>query len=141
MAIKSGHIPPGAPDNDPVTPDLLDWMSHQFTRFGDTYRASLYGTNVYVTRDLEFAHHVLVENSRNYIKGQFIKRVALLLGRGLMVSEGKLWQRQRRMIQPAFHPKGFQGAPSHGADEVSAIAKKESPPTVAKILPKFRFRA
>ena len=32
-----------------------------------------------------------------------IERVGILLGNGIMVSEGDLWRRQRKMIQPAFH--------------------------------------
>lgn len=77
-------------------------MSRQFKSPEHTYRASIYGTHTYVTRDPEFAYHVLVENWQNYVKGRLIKRVALLLGNGLIVSEGELWKRQRRMIQPAF---------------------------------------
>jgi cytochrome P450 len=46
---------------------------------------------------------VLVENWQNYVKGRIIERVGLLLGNGLMVSEGELWKQQRRMIQPAFN--------------------------------------
>ena len=82
-------------------------MGDQFKRFGDTYKASIYGTSVYVTRDPEYAQHVLRENWQNYTKGQAIKRVALLLGNGLMVSEGEFWKTQRRMIQPAFHRKAI----------------------------------
>ena len=78
-------------------------MGDQFERFGDTYKASIYGVSVYATRDPRHAQHVLRDNCRNYVKGQAIKRVALLLGSGLMVSEGELWKTQRRMIQPAFH--------------------------------------
>jgi len=78
-------------------------MSRQFKIFGDIYKASVYGTSVYAIRDVEFAHHVLVENWQNYVKGEMTGRVALLLGDGLMVSEGDLWKRQRRMIQPAFN--------------------------------------
>jgi cytochrome P450 len=102
MHVKQVVIPPGPHGEYRPTNDLLDWMGSQFAIFGDTYRASMYGTTVYATRDIEFAHHVLVENWQNYVKGQFIERVALLLGNGLMVSEGELWKRQRRMIQPAF---------------------------------------
>jgi hypothetical protein len=94
MSVEPGLVPPGPQEGRQNPIDLLDWMGHQFAKFGDTFRASLYGTNVYVTRDPAFAHHVLVENWQNYVKGQFIKRVAVLLGNGLMVSEGELWKRQ-----------------------------------------------
>ena len=80
-------------------------MGDQFERFGDIYKASIYGISVYVVRDPQYAQHVLRDNWQNYSKGQAIKRVALLLGNGLMVSEGELWKTQRRMIQPAFHRK------------------------------------
>jgi len=78
-------------------------MGRQFGIFGDIYKATVYGTSVYAIRSIEFAHHVMVENWQNYVKGQAIKRVALLLGKGLMVSKGDLWKRQRRMIQPTFN--------------------------------------
>jgi cytochrome P450 len=78
-------------------------MGDQFKRFGDIYKASIYGTSVYASRDPQHAQHVLRENCQNYVKGQAIKRIALLLGNGLMVSEGEFWKTQRRMIQPAFH--------------------------------------
>jgi enediyne biosynthesis protein E7 len=58
---------------------------------------------VYVVSSPEYAQHVLRNNWTNYKKGQAIKRIALLLGNGLMVSEGEFWVAQRRMIQPAFH--------------------------------------
>src|ERR1700733_2439736 len=102
MEVKQRRVPPGPPEKYSVSGDLLDWMSRQFEVFGDIYKASVYETSVYATRDVEFAHHVLVQNWENYAKGQIIKRVALLLGNGLMVSKGNLWKRQRRMIQPAF---------------------------------------
>src|SRR5580698_2545680 len=101
-AVETERIPPGPQEKYGPNEDLLEWMGRQFEAFGDIYKASVYETNVYAIRDIEFAHHVLVENWQNYVKGQAIRRVALLLGNGLMVSKGDLWKRQRRMIQPAF---------------------------------------
>ena len=46
---------------------------------------------------------VLVSNHRNYTKGVGLDRVKILLGKGLMTSEGELWRRQRYMMQPFFH--------------------------------------
>lgn len=103
MTAARERIPPGPAEKYSTTQDLLRWMGDQFARFGDTFKASVYGTSVYASRDPRHAQHVLRENCRNYVKGQAIKRIALLLGNGLMVSEGEFWKTQRRMIQPAFH--------------------------------------
>lgn len=108
MELNRERIPPGPQEKYRVTDDLMEWMGRQFAIFGDIYKASVYGTSVYVTRDVEFAYHVLVANWQNYIKGKWIKRVALLLGNGLMVSQGELWKRQRRMIQPAFNHESIR---------------------------------
>lgn len=103
MTTGYGRVPHGPDKKYSGDQELLDWMGDQFTQFGDIYKASVYGTNVYVVRDPVYAKHVLRDNWRNYVKGQAIKRVAMLLGNGLMVSEGELWKTQRRLIQPAFH--------------------------------------
>ena len=96
-------IPPGPQEKFRRGENLLEWMDRHFNTYGDTYGASVYGASSYVTRNPEFAYHTLVENWHNYVKGQYISRVALLLGKGLMVSKGDLWKRQRRMIQPGFN--------------------------------------
>lgn len=100
MIVK--RIPTGPSAAYDADHDLLEWLQEQFKQHGDIYRASIYGTNVYVINSLEYVEHVLLKNWQNYVKGQAIKRIALLLGKGLMVSEGDFWVNQRRMIQPAF---------------------------------------
>jgi cytochrome P450 len=102
-----GRIPPGPANQYSTTEDLLGWMGDQFKRFGNTYKASVYGNSVYVSRDPNHAQHVLRGNWQNYKKGLLFKRVAFLLGNGLVSSEGELWKTQRRMIQPAFHHKAI----------------------------------
>jgi cytochrome P450 len=96
-------LPPGPAEKYDTSRDLLSWMNDEFNRFGDVYKASVYGTDVYVVSDPQYAIYVLRDNWQNYKKGQAIKRVGLLLGNGLMVSEGEFWKSQRRVIQPTFH--------------------------------------
>lgn len=59
----------------------------------------------FVLNNPELVRHVLVGNHRNYTKGVGFERVAMLLGNGIIVSDGDFWRSQRRMIQPAFHRK------------------------------------
>ena len=89
--------------------DLFVWIEANFKKYGDLYRATVFGKDVYVASSPEYAQHVLRSNWENYRKGQAIKRVAILLGKGLMVSEGEFWRNQRRIIQPAFHRNAVAG--------------------------------
>jgi cytochrome P450 len=112
MKSAARQIPPGPVEKFSSAQELLSWMDDNFKRYGNIYKASVYGANVYVISTPEYAQHVLSKNWQNYTKGQAIKRIALLLGNGLMVSEGELWKRQRRMIQPAFRRDAI-GASAH----------------------------
>jgi cytochrome P450 len=47
--------------------------------------------------------HVLQDNARNYRKSPLYEKLRVVLGNGLLTSEGEFWLRQRRIAQPAFH--------------------------------------
>ena len=53
--------------------------------------------------------HVLVTQQRNYIKASPYGLLKKEFGDGLLYSQGELWQRQRRMLQPGFHRKRVAG--------------------------------
>src|SRR5689334_10168875 len=88
-----------------ATDDSLERMTQLFARLGDTYRVFAPGRKSYsyVIHHPDDVKRVLVSNHRNYTKGAGLDRVKILLGKGLMTSEGELWKRQRYMMQPFFH--------------------------------------
>ena len=51
----------------------------------------------------EPVRHVLVENARAYRKSPSYRGLRMILGNGLITSEGEFWKRQRKLAQPAFH--------------------------------------
>jgi len=104
-----GTLPPGPTEPFDPTQDLAPWLEARCREYGDIYQASVYGHTVYVISDPAYVQHVLRRNWKNYTKGPAIKRVELLLGRGLMTSEGELWKTQRRLVQPAFSDQAVAG--------------------------------
>src|SRR2546429_4885171 len=88
-----------------ATDDSLERMTELFARLGDIYRVFAPGrkSHTYVIHHPDDVKRVLVSNHRNYTKGVGLDRVKILLGKGIMTSEGELWKRQRYMMQPFFH--------------------------------------
>ena len=86
-------------------------MVELFARHGDTYRVFVPARKsyTYVIHHPDDVKRVLVSNHRNYTKGLGLDRVKILLGKGIMTSEGELWKRQRYMMQPLFHRRVITG--------------------------------
>ena len=81
--------------------DPLNGFFAYALKFGDVVRYR----GLWVTHQLTHPEHilqVLQTNAANYRKGRDYRILRLSLGEGLLTSEGALWQRQRRMTQPAF---------------------------------------
>ena len=85
----------------------LPFHHKNFETKGDTFRLKLgFGKSVIFSRDAKLAQHALQKNHKNYTKSPIQTRdLVKYVGRGLLTSEGELWQKQRKLIQPAFHKK------------------------------------
>jgi cytochrome P450 len=94
--------PPGPAKPFDGSQDLLDWLGEQIERYGDIVKASAFGGDIYIVNDPKYVQHVLRKNWSNYRKGLATKKVGMLIGKGLMVSEGDHWIGQRKLVQPAF---------------------------------------
>jgi cytochrome P450 len=51
----------------------------------------------------DLIEEVLVARSRDFVKSPGVRLLQPLLGNGLLLAEGDVWLRQRRLVQPAFH--------------------------------------
>jgi cytochrome P450 len=86
---------------------LAGFLKHALT-FGDIVRYR----GLWITHQLSHPDHiqqVLQTNVANYRKGRDYRILKLSLGEGLLTSDGALWQRQRKMTQPAFHSGQIAG--------------------------------
>ncbi|HEY2679629.1 MAG TPA: cytochrome P450 [Steroidobacteraceae bacterium] len=105
--MQTTAIPPGPTEGFDLggSEESLVRLQDYFARFGDVYRvfAPSRGVYCYVVNHPDDVKRVLLSNHRNYTKGDGIDRVKILLGNGIMTSEGGFWRRQRRMMQPSFH--------------------------------------
>ena len=93
----------------------------QFRRRGPEYLQGLtreYGAvtffhlgkqDVYFVNDPELIKDVLVTSQSRFIKSRMLQRAKVLLGEGLLTSEGSHHLRQRRLAQPAFHRDRLRG--------------------------------
>jgi cytochrome P450 len=70
---------------------------------GDVVRIPLGQEQIYLLAHPDDVRDVLVTNHRNFKKGRALERARILLGDGLLTSEGEHHLRQRRLMQPAFH--------------------------------------
>jgi cytochrome P450 len=96
---------PEEPFNVGEQEDSLERMCELNARFGDIYR--VYSPSrreyVYVINHPDDVKRVLVSNHANYRKGFGLDRVRILLGNGIVTSDGDFWRTQRYLMQPMFH--------------------------------------
>ena len=77
--------------------------------YGDVVRFKFGPFDYYLVTDPEVVRHVLVDNAKAYTKSRNYLGLKIVLGEGLLTSEGDLWRRQRKLAQPAFHRARLAG--------------------------------
>ena len=90
----------------PFRRDPIGYLMDAWTRYGDMVRLDIRGKTVHLVTRPEHVEHVLVHRRHTYFKGYGYDDQKLLLGEGLITSEGELWERQHRIMQPFFTPRG-----------------------------------
>jgi cytochrome P450 len=105
LPISEIRRPPG-PD-DPLAPGIdaetLALLQELQASYGNVVRMTKpNGRTALFINDADEVRKLLVKHHGKYRKGPGFERVKMLLGNGLIVSDGATWRRSRTMIQPAF---------------------------------------
>lgn len=82
----------------------LRWISRWLEEYGDVYRIKSPFGQATMLGDPELARQVLADRYAKYPrKSRSYVVLRLLMGNGLVTSEGEFWRGQRKLVQPAFH--------------------------------------
>jgi cytochrome P450 len=81
---------------------LIDVMMEDWTRYGDVYGLRLGPKTVVSLTRPEHFRHVLKTRRDNYVKHESYDILRVLIGDGLVTSNGEKWAKNRRLANPAF---------------------------------------
>src|SRR5688572_15029773 len=102
--------------------NTLKFLKHAAS-FGDFVPLRILMTTAYLLNHPVHVEHVLQKNHRNYRKTPMLGKLRPVLGDGLFMSEGELWTRQRKLIQPSFHKERVDALASIMTDTITAHLK------------------
>ena len=91
-----------------VLKNPVDFLGNLAKSNGPVVVANFAGKKYFILQHPECIKHVLLDNHKGYSKPGATKILSLFLGEGLITTNGELWYKKRRLMQPAFHKKRLQ---------------------------------
>ena len=88
--------------------DGLSYLRKLHKEFGDIVMLKASGHRIYLIADLKFIDKILVRDPESFTKGAGFQRAKIILGNGILTSDGPFHHSQRKMINPAFHRSKFK---------------------------------
>jgi cytochrome P450 len=82
--------------------ELLDFLLDTAREYGPLASFRVGPRRLFLASGPDLIEQVLVTDAKHYIKHFGARAFKPVLGNGLVTSEGALWQRQRKLIQPTF---------------------------------------
>jgi cytochrome P450 len=80
---------------------------------------------LFIVSDPDLVDRVLVKEAEHFPKSDLMAKVlSLLLGNGIFVSNGEVWRKQRRMMEPAFSQARIQDVFSLMRDATLAMGER-----------------
>lgn len=81
----------------------VEFLGNLVKSYGPAVSTNFTGKKYFVLQHPKYIKHVLLDNHKGYSKTGATKILRLFLGEGLVTTNGELWLKKRRLIQPAFH--------------------------------------
>src|SRR4051794_38568746 len=92
--------------------------------YGDVFRFQLGPLLFHQLAHPEHVKHVLLDHARDYPRSWYYNRVRVLIGEGLVTTEGPAWRRLRRMAQPTFHHPRIAALAGEMTDATDAMRRR-----------------
>jgi cytochrome P450 len=110
-AITSSHlpVPPGPRSIIPfrflrdMQRNPIPFLTAMARDYGDVAQFSVGPQTIVFFNHPDSIRDLLVTQHRSFHKSRVLQRAKVILGEGLLTSEGEFHKRQRRLTQPAFH--------------------------------------
>ena len=96
--------------------DRLGFLCDLAREQGDIGHFALGRRHAFLLSHPDHIRDIFITHNRNFVKGRGTQRARLLLGEGLLTSEGEFHRQQRRLAQPPFHRQRIGAAAGAIAD-------------------------
>lgn len=109
--IMKSKLPPGPKSKFPLgnllsfRRDSLGFLKKIADEYGDIVFFKMGTLRIVLLNHPSFIKEVLTTQHGNFVKGRPLEMAKVLLGEGILTSEGEFHKRQSRIMQPAFHRK------------------------------------
>ncbi|MBI2805211.1 MAG: cytochrome P450 [Planctomycetes bacterium] len=120
------HVPVGPPGHwlaghlPDFRTDRLGFLTRCAREYGDMVPLRFAHRRILLVNHPDQIEEILVTHSKHFIKHFALRLNPVILGKGLLTSEGDFWLRQRRLIQPVFVRTRIQ---SYAGDMVALTEK------------------
>ncbi len=102
-------------------------FEHLQATYGNIVHYRLLHNHIVFLNEPEYIREVLINQAQHFIKERTQRRMKILLGEGLITSEGETHMRQRRIAAPAFHRQRIQAYGSMMVDRAATMREEWQP--------------
>ncbi|MBD8874313.1 cytochrome P450 [Rhodanobacter sp. DHB23] len=122
--------PLGLPLLQAIRRDPFGFVAQLRARYGDTVKLQVLSTSIHYLFRPEAARQVLVNHQDDFAKDpRALDIMQSVHGANVITTEGAVWERQRRMLAPAFAPKRIAACAALMAAAADECAGGELPAT------------